>query len=137
MPSINHIDALVIAIYTLSLFWAVLGVTIFLERKRQVNLPHYFAPAISLSVGVGRKHRLPPRIVTQELRRVRLPAQGDYPANRRNPLLEHGTATQSQQARHIEQIVIHIEPDGTPSEERQTIQRLIDHLQTPADKIAS
>ncbi|MEM6281863.1 MAG: hypothetical protein AAF787_06695 [Chloroflexota bacterium] len=131
MPSINYTDALAIALYTLSLFWLALGITILLERRRQLTLPYYFTQVINLSLTAQHKHRLPPAIVTQEIPQVSVQSQTvPYTAMSRSLFFQEREQSPLQREGTPEQIVIHIEPDGLPTDERRNIQRIIDHLQS-------
>ena len=126
MPVIVYIDALVLGIYAMGLCWVNLCVAIFLTRKHQSTVPHHLlestykptrdeAPPLSgLAHAIG---VVPPRIFSDE---VAVANQSEPLADQWQLPVQPGTP---------DQVVIHIEPDGLPTEGQKNIRRIIEHLQ--------
>ncbi len=114
----TYIDALFIAVYALSLAWMVVIVAIMLERRRPAPLliENNHSADQTQEVPVMRAVPLfdvqPPANPTEAMR-VRPSNRWQFPARAGTP----------------DQVVIHIEPDGTPTPDQRNIQRIIHHLQ--------
>lgn len=133
MLSSVYIDALAFCVTILTMLWGVVSTAIVLERKRQQQHPYDYLPMIYLP---GFRHR-------RQLPRPHKGASGAISYT--SPRLT-GAARHMMEVNHIprqvgtpDQVTIHIEPDGIPTDEQRNIQRLIQHLQkmSTSDKIAS
>lgn len=130
-----YADALLILTYVLALCWVVVILTILLVRKRWQMLPAYYFPILGTTELIPKRSnralsaKQTPKPVqplfgkqgaTLPLIALEHAIKPDLPAEWRLPVQE-GTP---------DQLVIHIEPDGTPTEAQLNIQKLIRHFQT-------
>jgi hypothetical protein len=127
MLSSSYVDVLAFSVYILLLLWGVVGAAMWVARKRQHRLPYEYVPVVYLPSRPRRAARRRKRatgVMCYLPMSVSVSAAGKRIARRGNS---------------SEQAVIHIEPDGVPTESQRNIQRLIQHLQKmpTGDKIAS
>jgi hypothetical protein len=129
-----YIDALALAVYSLSLAWFVIFTAMVLEYRRQRIIPYYtIMTVVRTSRQQDDERNSPPPAqkiralnyvdgtITSEVKFIKPEASYTQPA------LPNEWRLQPQNGKP-EQIVIHIEPDGNPSQDQINIQRIINHL---------
>jgi hypothetical protein len=123
-----YADTLLVTSFILTLLWSFTVVTVTLVIVRRRKLPHYYTPILGRTL-LGRRvrHKLRPNLIPQPiLVHLRPPVE----------LVIEDDPTESEFLRpqipaHLlesDQVAIHIEPDGSLSQEQQSIQRIIEHL---------
>ena len=130
-------DALIISTYILILLWVVIVLAAVLIRKRRNNLPYYYTPTIGYTTDASQSeaYHPPVRIIrhtdSQVPLNVRETSESTTIAESHNDDVPVEWIKSGQNSA-TEQIVIHIEPDGAPTEDQRAIQRIIKHLQSTA-----
>jgi hypothetical protein len=133
-----YTDVLLIMNYILLLFWMVTAAVVVMVRRRRRNRPHYHFPAIGIVRPAPPAE--PIRITTdnymQSFQRVaQLPDIASVKASIaqqtpvRTSTLPMPDVQFNPQSLTDDQIVIHIEPDGIPTQAQVNIRRIIKHLE--------
>lgn len=136
MTSSIYTDALLIITYIFSQLWLVLVSTLILVRQRERKLPYYCLPTLGLSKHYTETTSKP--VAVQSLIRPLL-IQEALPVYKSAILTPNDTQPHIVHTMPLDQLTIHIEPDGTPTTEQQNIQRIIKHLKDMSNetKVAS
>ncbi len=124
-----YADSLTITTYILSLLWGVVSAAIVLANRRRRRLPFYYSGVLGMrprnlrtKPGAHAESQLlsASEVQFQVAPINAKPVQQAIPDDWRLPV----------RPANSEQVVIHIEPDGSPTAEQRNIQRIIRHLQT-------
>lgn len=137
-----YTETLFITTYLLGMTWLLMSLAVVLVRKRRTNLPHYYTPILGVNFNRRNMPNVPsqsPRVMSyipQTYQEMPMPKPIE-PETSENGYLEHLPADWKHRANGSvgEQLTIHIEPDGTLSDDQRNIQRIISYLQKMPGKL--